>query len=226
MSRLPREVSDALGEALAYPREGYRRGLEACRHHLAAAVDGEAARELAAFLAESGEWDPARAEELYTRAFDLDPVATLEVGWHLYGEQYERGRFLVRCRELLRRTGVAEGGELPDHLMLLLPALGRLEPGEAAALAGRYLAPAVERMLQGLAGRHNPYRPLLAAVGRVLAAVAAAGEPAAAGAEAPGWEAPGLHKPDWPAAPAPGPEPDLVQIGRPARSRTLPGDRP
>ena len=77
--------------------------------------------------------DDTQLEELYTRTFDLNPVCTPEVGWHIYGEQYRRGRFLVQARELLKIVGVDERGELPDHLMSLLPAggptgTGRLGP--------------------------------------------------------------------------------------------------
>ena len=27
-------------------------------------------------------------QELYTRTFDINPVCTLEIGWHIYGEDY------------------------------------------------------------------------------------------------------------------------------------------
>ena len=115
-------------------------------------------------------------EELYTRTFDLNPVCTLEVGWHLYGEQYERGRFLVRTRDLLHQAGVDEQGELPDHLASLLRALGQLEPESAARLAAEALVPAVDKMLVGLAEKSNSYEPLLKVVRTLLAdGVAAAG---------------------------------------------------
>ena len=37
-------------------------------------------------------------QELYTRTFDWNPDTSLEIGWHLYGENYERGEFLVEVR--------------------------------------------------------------------------------------------------------------------------------
>src|SRR6266568_3182701 len=61
--------------------------------------------------------DPAR-QELYVQTFEFNPACTLELGWHLFGENYERGEFLVRMREQLRRHGIAESNELPDHLTL------------------------------------------------------------------------------------------------------------
>lgn len=110
-------------------------------------------------------------EELYTRTFDLNPISTLEIGWHLYGEQYERGRFLVRAREMLCRVEVEEDGELPDFLPSLLRALPRLSHDEAIDL-GAYLLPAVSVMCDALADKDkgNPYHAILEAVRQALAA--------------------------------------------------------
>ncbi len=110
-------------------------------------------------------------EELYTRTFDLNPVCTLEVGWHLYGEQYERGRFLVRARQMLHDVGQDEGGELPDFLPSLLCALGRMRSNEATDLAA-YLLPAVTTMCQALEekDKDNPYRMVVLAVHQALLA--------------------------------------------------------
>jgi nitrate reductase assembly molybdenum cofactor insertion protein NarJ len=93
-------------------------------------------------------------EELYTQAFDLNPVCTLEVGWHLYGEQYERGRFLVRARELLQSVGLEENGELPDFLPSLLLVLPRCDASEAVDI-GAYLVPALRTMCTAMDGKHE-----------------------------------------------------------------------
>jgi nitrate reductase delta subunit len=108
-------------------------------------------------------------EELYTRTFDINPVTSLEVGWHLYGEQYERGAFLVTMRELLRTHGVRESAELPDHLTHVLRLLGTLPDTEAQEFCGRILLPALDKMLTGFTGTANPYEHLLAALRGALA---------------------------------------------------------
>ena len=95
-------------------------------------------------------------------------MAALEVGWHLYGESYDRGRFLVRMRQLLEEVGVEETTELPDHLISVLPVLARLDPEGAAELARSSVLPAMERMLGGLAGTDNPYEDVLRAAADVL----------------------------------------------------------
>jgi nitrate reductase assembly molybdenum cofactor insertion protein NarJ len=111
--------------------------------------------------------DPAW-QELYVQTFEFNPACTLETGWHLFGENYERGEFLVRMREQLRRHGIPESTELPDHACHLLPLIGRMERGEAARLAGEYLLPAFAKVRAGL--KDNAYEPLIAAIEEKLRA--------------------------------------------------------
>ncbi len=101
-------------------------------------------------------------QELYVQTFEFNPACTLEIGWHLFGENYERGEFLVRMREQLRRYGIAETSELPDHLTHLLVLVGRMERGEAAELAGQFLLPALAKIREAL--KDNPYQSLLAVI--------------------------------------------------------------
>jgi nitrate reductase assembly molybdenum cofactor insertion protein NarJ len=106
--------------------------------------------------------DEATAQELYVQTFEFNPACTLEIGWHLFGENYERGEFLVRMREQLRRYGIAESSELPDHLTHLLVLIERVEQEEAAELAGQFLLPALGKIQEGL--KDNAYGRLIAAV--------------------------------------------------------------
>ncbi len=98
-------------------------------------------------------------QELYTNTFDLNPVATLEIGWHLWGEQYERGRFLADLRALQERLGIDAGCELPDHLTVLLPTIAASDNEE---LRG-YCTKAIDKILKPLEEHGNPYRHLLRA---------------------------------------------------------------
>jgi nitrate reductase assembly molybdenum cofactor insertion protein NarJ len=106
--------------------------------------------------------DEAAAQELYVQTFEFNPACTLEIGWHLFGENYERGEFLVRMREQLRRCGIAESSELPDHLTHLLVLIERMEHEEGAELAGQYLLPALAKIQDGL--KDNAYGSLIAAI--------------------------------------------------------------
>ena len=100
-------------------------------------------------------------QELFTRTFDLNPACTLEVGWQLYGEDYRRGEFLVRMRQELREKCLPESTELPDHLTHALALLGRMEADEAAEFAGRFLLPAIDKMLAAWQKHRNAYAALL-----------------------------------------------------------------
>lgn len=121
---------------------------------------------------------PSGLQELYTITFDLNPVATLEVGWHLWGEQYERGRFLADLRGRQDLLGLDAGTELPDHLTVLLQMLDREFDGE---LARKVLA-ALDKITAPLDEQGNPYRHVLhAARDAILARQSSSPLPEAAG---------------------------------------------
>lgn len=99
-------------------------------------------------------------EELFTTTFDMNKDTCLEIGWHLYGEDYNRGDFLVKMRQALQEFNIAESGELPDHLSHCLLLLAALEPPEARIFAGSYISKALDKILSGL-NEVNPYFALL-----------------------------------------------------------------
>ena len=105
--------------------------------------------------------DPAM-QELYVQAFEFNPACTLEIGWHLFGENYERGEFMVRMREQLRRYGIAESTELPDHLTHLLLLIDRMDYTEGAELAGQHLLPALSKIKEAL--KDHVYGPVIAGI--------------------------------------------------------------
>ena len=112
--------------------------------------------------------DEPAAQEVYVQTFEFNPACTLEIGWHLFGENYERGEFLVRMREQLRRHGIAETADLPDHLRHLLLLIDRMDREEAADLAGQFVLPALAKIRSAL--KDNPYEGLIAAIEEKLAA--------------------------------------------------------
>lgn len=172
------ETFDALARLLIYPRADFHA-------ILAEAVESRSGAESAPFPGSSD--DPVQTtllrfreavdglalhelEEAFTTTFDLDPVAALEVGWHLFGDTYERGRFLVEMRQRLHRLGMSESGELPDHLATVLRVLPRLDSAEAEGLTRGAVTPALHKMLEPLRSRESLYLPLLQAVDALLAA--------------------------------------------------------
>jgi nitrate reductase delta subunit len=160
---------EALAALLAYPESDYGQRLSAARAALDESATHDAAACLDAFAARIDGMSLEELQERFTGSFDLNPTCTLDLGWHLFGEQYERGAFLVEIRDALREQGIPESSELPDHLTHVLTLLGRLEPDRAEALAVRAVRPALDRILAGVTERENPFADLL----RAAAALAA-----------------------------------------------------
>ncbi len=151
---------DALSELFEYPGEGFADAVAAFR----AIADGRrpgSGDRLADLERRARGMSRGEVEEMFTRTFEINPVCALEVGWHVYGEEYERGALMVRLRQELRRHDVAEGNELPDHLTHVLRLLGRLDSALADDLAGRYVLPSLSKMIDALSGKECPYEGLL-----------------------------------------------------------------
>lgn len=123
-------------------------------------------------IAEFGEWIERctleELEETYTKTFDVNPDCALEVGWHLFGEEYTRGLFLVRMREELRRYGLAESAELPDHITHVLDVIGAMPKSEAARFVRACVLPAVETMRDAFHKCESQYRNVFACLAEVL----------------------------------------------------------
>jgi nitrate reductase delta subunit len=134
---------DQITPLFAYPDGRYVQKAQEC----AAALDSDDLRTFAALMAAV----PLEArQELFVQTFDLNPSTTLEIGWHLFGEQYERGAFLVQLRAQLRDAGIPESGELPDHLLHVLPLVARMSAEEAAEFCRTKLVPALEKIAAAL----------------------------------------------------------------------------
>ncbi|GBC79074.1 Nitrate reductase molybdenum cofactor assembly chaperone NarJ [bacterium HR09] len=156
-------------ELLAYPDKAWWPRVQ----QLVAELEGQWQKALAPWVEALQALAPEEREELYVRTFDFDPATTLEIGWHLFGEDYRRGEFLASCRRLLAEVGVPEQGQLPDHAGLLLAALPALPPPKAEAFFASFLHPGLEKISSALAQRENPYRYLLEALDCAAAALTA-----------------------------------------------------
>lgn len=119
----------------------------------------------------------AELEETYTRAFDMNPSSSLDIGWHLFGETYKRGSFMANLRQSLREHGIPEGTELPDHLPTVLRLLPALPVEDARDLTRDCILPALAKLRPKLDGA-APYNHLLEALELMLHVLAPAAEPA------------------------------------------------
>ncbi|MCC7007951.1 MAG: nitrate reductase molybdenum cofactor assembly chaperone [Acidobacteria bacterium] len=159
------------GRLLHYPGDDYLDDVRAFAE-LARQLGVETMSELKAFVAALDGRSVGELQELFTQTFDLTPSCALEVGWHLFGEEYERGAFLVDMRDELRTHAIPEGTELPDHLGSLLALVIRVEPGRAATLVSKALLPAIDKMLTGLREAGSPFVAAMDAIRQVLTAYA------------------------------------------------------
>ena len=106
-------------------------------------------------------------EETFTSTFDMRPSTCLEVGWHLYGEDYKRGQLLVKMRQTLGKNQIPESVELPDHMSHCLKLLAVLPDDEANILVKEYMKPALLKILKGIE-QENPYRSALEFLDEIL----------------------------------------------------------
>jgi len=155
----------AVAGLLRYPDENWRQRLEDCE----SALRSEAPALLPLLADLRGRVEGLgvdEMQELFTRVFDLNPVCTLEVGWHLFGEQYERGEFLVKMRGLMRHFELPEDTELPDHLTHVLEVLGEMDAESAQEFAAACVFPAVDKMSASFKGEESAYETAIRLVVR------------------------------------------------------------
>jgi len=158
---------DALADLLEYPREGHAARIRVLTERVVADLpEARAHLEPIARFAESHAL--GECEELYVRTFDANAERALEVGWQVFGEQYERGAFLVDLRGRMRDLGVAETTELPDHLTQVLRLLARMDEDAARTLVDRAVTRSLDRVRASL-DADSPYRGAIDAVGMAVA---------------------------------------------------------
>lgn len=87
-------------------------------------------------------------QELYVRSFDLQAASTLDIGYILFGEDYNRGKLLVHLNQEHQKAGVDCGKELSDHLPNVLRLMVRLEDGTfMEELVRELVYPAIRKMV-------------------------------------------------------------------------------
>lgn len=153
-------IYDALAAVLTYPGEDYFARVDAAIF----AAPPEIAWMLQEFADELDGRSTIELQELFTVTFDLNPVCSLELGWHIFGENYDRGLLLAKMRRLLAEHGIDEGGELPDHLSSALRLLERMDDDARRDFAVAIVLPALGKMLDAFREKHNPYEKLLNAI--------------------------------------------------------------
>jgi len=162
-------VLGLVAASLEYP-DGSSAGFSARDLELAELVDPEMAsalRRLSAWLSLAV---PGGAAERYSALFDLRPVCTLHVGYHLFGEAYQRGALLSGLVAEMRTAGVPLSEQLPDYLPCVLRLLATLPPGDdRESLVDALLLPALTRMTEAMKDVDSPWSEVLRALPALLA---------------------------------------------------------
>ena len=166
MSHIPK-LLNAFSRLLSYPDEYTPQTAELLYVVLQGELP-EAASEMAKFGAFAEQHEVWEMEETFTRTFDVNPTCALEVGWQLFGEEYARGMFLVRMREELRKYGLAESVELPDHLSHVLAIVAAMPDEDASRFVHACVQPAVEKMNEAFKEKDSPYGHVISALAAVL----------------------------------------------------------
>ena len=109
-----------------------------------------------------------QVEEAFTATFDVNSECALEIGWHLFGEEYARGMFLVRMREEMRRYGLEESVELPDHITHVLAVIAAMPEDEAKHFVTSCVLPAIKKMHVTMEGKESPYRHVITCLALIL----------------------------------------------------------
>lgn len=130
--------------------------------------------EMASSLRNLSDWllqaAPGLSEERYSGLFDLRPVCTLHLGYHLFGEAYQRGALLAGLVAEMRKAGMVPEGDLPDFLPSVLRLLATLPPGEdRETLVDALLLPALTRMTDAVKEVSNPWAEVLRSLPAFLA---------------------------------------------------------
>lgn len=149
-------------DILEYPDERWHERIDL----LAAALSKKTspANDLAEFRSKVDLMELIELQELYTQSFDLNPNCAMEIGYHIFGEDYKRGLFLANLRETQDRFQLGQEQQLPDYLPVLLRTLTHFENDEIrGSLVADCMIPGLRKILSALKAE-NPYAHLLNAV--------------------------------------------------------------
>ena len=133
----------------------------------------EASGQIQGFAERAANTSQGRLEEIYTGTFDVNPACYIFAGYMLFGESFNRGKFLVRLQEKYKQHGFSQGSELADHVAVIFRFLGILEPDDPTAqvLIEDCLTPVIAKMNSGFksdSANPNPYQQVLQAIQSVL----------------------------------------------------------
>lgn len=160
-----RVVHQVASWCLGYPDEQLRERLPMLRAALAEHPGSEAAEELLPLLDHLASGSVEDLQHEYVDVFDLSRRHTLHLSYWTDGDTRRRGEVLGRFKTVYREGGflVDTGGELPDHLPMVLEFAAVVDPVAGTDLLQQYRA-SIELIRLALLDRGTPYAAALVAV--------------------------------------------------------------
>jgi nitrate reductase delta subunit len=128
----------------------------------------EAADKVREFVKFAENTPSGRLEEIYTGTFDVSPACFIFAGFILFGESFNRGKFLVGLQEKYREHGFSPGIELADHLSVILKFTSTLDVSSPVSqdMLNDCLVPVLQEMTASFKSdtkNPNPYFQVLQA---------------------------------------------------------------
>ncbi|MFC4463914.1 nitrate reductase molybdenum cofactor assembly chaperone [Streptomyces xiangluensis] len=123
-----------------------------------------AAEHLAAFTSWFADQEPDALERHYVEMFDLRRKSSLYLTYYLHGDTRRRGMALLTLNQRYKAAGWdTDGGELPDHLPVVLEFAALAGPGGGEAPLRQHRR-GLELIHRALTDADSPYRHVLAAL--------------------------------------------------------------
>ncbi len=149
---------------LQYPDKTWVDSVESLRNTIAEIRSDPARGVFAGFLLHLQNRQLLSWQEEYSRIFDLNPSTCLNLTYHKYGDQKERGPALAQLHQLYHSAGYETAtGELPDYLPLVLEFLS-ICPEEDYAWVLREYQSQVEILAAKVKENGTPYADLLSVI--------------------------------------------------------------
>ncbi|MBS4024937.1 MAG: nitrate reductase molybdenum cofactor assembly chaperone [Clostridia bacterium] len=157
MEKIPRELYQLFSEVLEYPTPNLEEKVNECIA-ITASVNSKAAARLEKFKGFVAQTPPGRLEEIYSGTFDLQPTSYPYAGYHLFGENYKRGAFMVKLQEQYKEHGFSAENELPDHIAVILRFLSTTQDDEnTSILLKECLIPVLTRLTKAFGEQDQNY---------------------------------------------------------------------
>ncbi|MDL9944934.1 nitrate reductase molybdenum cofactor assembly chaperone [Gordonia sp. ABSL11-1] len=181
-----RVIHQVASWCLGYPDDVLLGRLDLLRAALDEQPPGVQVTLLSGFVHHLGTADPDGLRRDYIDVFDLSRKQTLYLSYWTDGDTRRRGATLGEFKQLYRDSGflVDLGGELPDHLPIVLEFSARADPRRGREVLEKY-RPALELIRLALAERGSRHADVLAAVCATLPGPAPADRESALALRAP-----------------------------------------